>query len=357
MNSSSQFKPAGAYLNRIGTACPANDIHDAFVDWSAQQLKDRRERAVFERMASRSAISHRWSVLGPDRREGNAALSWYGSDAGVATRDRMEVYGREAPVLAMSAIEQLGDIGAITHLVTASCTGFVAPGIDQIIAQALGLPNTVERTFIGFMGCYAAIPALRTARQIVRSEPHARVLVVTVELCTLHLQPDADVEKLLAMMLFGDGAGAAIVSAEPEGLELTEPFALALPDSAELMTWRIGDYGFSMHLSGQVPIRIASALSEPSVRETVEGAQGVDSWAVHAGGRSILDAVTRGLLLEDTALDHSRAILESYGNMSSATILYVLERIIAQGRHIEHGRALAFGPGLTAEGFGYRSAP
>jgi predicted naringenin-chalcone synthase len=267
----------------------------------------------------------------------------------------MRVYAEEAPRLAMAAIARLGDLGEITHIVVASCTGFVAPGIDQIIARQLGLPASVERTLVGFMGCYAAVAALRVAHHIVRSTPEGRVLVVMVELSSLHLQGTSEIEPLLAMLQFGDGAGAAIVSAERTGLAIDRFFAHTLPDSAELIRWEIGDEGFIMHLDGAVPNRIADVLHDPESRRALVGDDAVDRWAVHAGGRSVLDAVERGLDLPADALAASRGVLADNGNMSSATIMFVLERIMA-GDATDNGIAIAFGPGLAAEGFHFRSA-
>src|SRR5262249_13801402 len=156
-----------------------------------------------------------------------------------ATSVRMRRYAGDAPELALRAIERLGeqaDLSGITHLVVASCTGFVAPGIDQIIARRLGLEG-VERTLVGFMGCYAAVCALRTAYHIARSEPGARVLAVTVELCSLHLQETQQLESLLAMLQFSDGAAAALVTGEPDGLEISHLFSMQLEESAELIQW------------------------------------------------------------------------------------------------------------------------
>ncbi len=356
MSQSADRNHVHAYLNRVAGAHPPHEVHGLFVDWASSQIEDGRIRKLFARMADRAGIGKRWSVLGEEAYRRSDGLDFYGPDASISTGARMAVYAREAPLLALKAIEGLGPLGTITHVVVASCTGFVAPGIDQILARALGLPGTVERVLIGYMGCYAGITALRTARHIVRSEPEARVLVVTVELCTLHLQPVSDLEKLLAMLQFGDGAAAAIVTAKPEGFELTDPFALALPESHDLITWQIGDHGFAMHLSGEVPGRIADALADPAIREVVAGGAATDSWAVHAGGRSILDAVARGLELPEDALDPSRGVLSDHGNMSSATVLFVLERIMAGGASIADGLAMAFGPGLAVEGLGYRSA-
>lgn len=288
-------------------------------------------------------------------------MGLYG-DSSPLTSQRMEIYAEAAPALALAAIRKLdvGSMAHVTHLVVASCTGFVAPGVDQIIARTLGLPNHVERTLIGFMGCYAAIAALRTAYHIVRSEPAARVLVVTVELSTLHLQFTDDMESLLGMLQFGDGAAAAIVSADPSGLRIDRPFAVAMEDSETLIQWAIGETGFVMQLSGEVPGRIGTALEKPWVRERIldaANAREIDSWAVHAGGRSILDAVERGFDLPASALDQSRAVLADFGNMSSSTLMFVLAAILRQPDQRERrGIALAFGPGLAAEGFRFERA-
>lgn len=280
---------------------------------------------------------------------------FYG-DMWPSTAQRMGIYGDAAPALAVRAIKALNQqvaIDGITHLVVASCTGFTAPGTDQRIAALLGLSPSVERLLIGYMGCYAAIVALRSARHIVRSQPDARVLVVCVELSSLHLQEEPHIEPLLAMLQFGDGAAAALVTAEPGGIALRQPFSTTLPDSADLIRWNLGDHGFAMHLSGEVPGVLAAALADPAMLPIPS--RDVDLWAIHAGGRSILDAVARGLDLPADALEHSRAVLRAFGNMSSATLLFVLARILA-GEEEGQGIALAFGPGLAAEGLTFERA-
>ncbi|TCP35752.1 type III polyketide synthase [Sphingomonas sp. BK235] len=347
-----------AYLQAVGTATPSHDIHAAFVDWASARLHDRSAR-LFERMAARAGIGHRWSVLPAATGSPVAPGGFYAEEPMPGTAARMALYAEAAPALALAAVAALAEqvaLDGITHLVVASCTGFVAPGIDQSVARRLGLAASVERTLIGFMGCYAAVVALRTARHIVRSEPGARVLVVSVELSTLHLQASDDIEALLAMLQFGDGAAAALVSDAPGGLTLDRPFAAALDDSASLIRWDITDRGFAMHLSGEVPGRIAAALRAPALVEALTGGTAVDRWAVHAGGRSILDAVEGALALAPDALDESRAVLTACGNMSSATLLFVLARVLA-GAPVAHGVALAFGPGMAAEGIAFRSAP
>jgi predicted naringenin-chalcone synthase len=354
--------PSPAFLTAIGTATPPHDVHATFIDWAQARLDERR-RPIFARMARRAGIGRRWSVLPPAPGGGvqTDAGGFYAADAVPGTAARMTIYAEAAPALALAAISRLGEqvsLAGITHLVVASCTGFVAPGLDQIVARRLGLAGSVERLLIGFMGCYAAVAALRTARHLVRSEPAARVLVVCCELSTLHLQDSDEIEPLLAMLQFGDGAAAALVTAEPSGLELTAPFAATLPDSHELIRWTITDNGFAMHLSGEVPRRIAAALDDTAFRTIVtdgRGPEGIDGWAVHAGGRSILDAVQEALALDRHALDASRAVLAANGNMSSATLMFTLARLL-EGPPVRHGVALAFGPGLAAEGFGFRSA-
>ncbi|MFD1610194.1 type III polyketide synthase [Sphingomonas tabacisoli] len=347
---------AEAFINAIGTAVPDQDIHQPFLDWALARIADPRHARLFERMVARSGLEHRWSVLPSAPNGGSPAEpgGFYGRETLPGTAERMRFYGEAAPALALRAIDALdGDLSGITHLVVASCTGFVAPGVDQIIARRLGLSPSVERLLVGYMGCYAASVALRSARHIVRSDPAARVLVVTVELCSLHLHEMDEIEPMLAGLQFGDGSAAALVTGDPHGLRLGTPFSATLPESNELIRWDITDKGFVMHLSGEVPGRIGAALAEPDMREAIVNG-GVEEWGVHAGGRSILDAVENALQLPPDSLDDSRAVLRAFGNMSSSTLMFVLQRKF--GRQFDAGVAIAFGPGLAAEGFRFASA-
>lgn len=343
-------KAATAHINAIATAVPDRDIHQQFVQWAESRLSER-ERPLFQRMAARSGIAHRWSI---HRESPVGPGGFYADERQPPTSERMALYAEAAPALALRAIERLEfRADSITHLIVASCTGFVAPGVDQILAARLGLPATVERLLVGFMGCYAAATALRAARHILRSTPDARILVVTVELSTLHLAAENRIEPLLMMLQFGDGAAAALISSEPRGLAIGEGFSMLLPDSGDLIQWKIGDMGFAMHLSGAVPGRIAETLADPKMRALLCGEGGSDDiahWAVHAGGRSVLDAVEHGLGLSDEKLRESREVLNAYGNMSSATLMFVLARMLANGVR-SPGLAIAFGPGLAVEGF------
>lgn len=344
-----------AHIHAIGTAVPDHDIHRTFIDWAAERLGGR-ERALFERMAGRSGIEHRFTVLPPVPGGSQIDPGGFYGGAMPPTSARMKAYAREAPELALKAIDDLSaraPLDGISHLVVASCTGFVAPGIDQVIARRLGLDGSVERTLVGFMGCYAAVAALRVAHHIARSDPQARILVVTVELCSLHMQDTPAIDSLLAQLQFADGAAAAIVATAPGGIAIDRFFAATLPDSAELIRWDIGDEGFVMQLAGEVPGRIAAALATPELRGAILGNRAADEmphWAVHAGGRSILDAVEHGLGLGAAALAASRSVLRRHGNMSSSTLMFVLAALMAEPAAID-GVAVAFGPGLAAEGF------
>ncbi|MHB8283547.1 MAG: type III polyketide synthase [Caulobacteraceae bacterium] len=346
-----------AYLNRIGTAVPPNDVHAAFIAFAARSLGSERHRPLIHRMAARAQIEHRWSFLSPnpDPEDGEKidADGFYRRSAFPSTARRMEAYEATAPSLAAAAVEalHLGDeASAVTHVIVTSCTGLSAPGLDLLLVERFGLNPSVERTVIGFMGCYAAMNALKLGRHIVRSEPAARVLIVCLELCTLHMQESPDLEQLLSFMVFADGCAAALVSAEPTGLALDSFHALLAPHAAEQITWNIRDQGFDMVLSGQVPASVGEALTTGSAAILGDIAVGdIDLWAVHPGGRSVLDAVEGALNLPADALAVSREVLRQYGNMSSATILFVLAAMLEQGRPGQRGCAMAFGPGLTAE--------
>lgn len=354
-----------AYLNRIGTAVPANEVHGFFRRFvSARLAGDPRRRALFERMSERSGIARRFSVIVPAEDPEGEVVDRAGRfrvGAFPGTGERMAMFEAHAPALAERAIAALGlggDTRRITHLVVTSCTGFSAPGIDLEIVARCGLDPSVERTMIGFMGCYAAINGLKTARHIVRSEPDARVLVVAVELTTLHLKETLDLEQLLTFTLWGDGCAAALVTADEEGFRLDGFRALLASDARELMSWHVRDDGFDMVLSGRVPGAVSQILGTKAA-EILAGTakERIDLWAVHPGGKSVLDAAERALDLPPAALDASRAVLREHGNMSSATVLFVLGRMLREGGAAgREGSAMAFGPGLVAETMRFSAA-
>jgi predicted naringenin-chalcone synthase len=345
-----------AYINRIATAVPPHDIHGAFLEFAEVLMHgDQRNLAVFRRLADRAGIDHRYSYLSGDM-SGQSKLSateFYKPSRFPGTRERMRVFEEHAPLLAQKTVERLNlgeDRDRISHLILTCCTGFSAPGLDFEIMARCGLRGSVERTIVGFMGCYAAMNGLKLARHIVRSEKSAKVLVVNLELCTVHLQETANLDQILSFMIFADGCAASLVSAAPVGLAMESFHAVHAPQTAELIQWKIGDTGFDMVLSGQVPAAIQSTLREKS-GEILRGLpfSAIDHWAVHPGGRSVLDAVERGLDLPPAALAVSRDVLRRYGNMSSATVMFVLQNILAQAVPGSRGCAMSFGPGLVAE--------
>jgi alpha-pyrone synthase len=342
-----------AYLNRIATAVPEHDVHDSFVVFAEKMLVDPRLRAVFRRMANRANIARRYSFLDPkgkDQFSSHDAYEFYRLGDFPSTSQRMELFEQSAPMLMRKVLDKLAlseeERAGITHVLVTCCTGFYAPGLDFEIVEHLGLSPSVERTMVGFMGCYAAINALKLARHIVRSDEKAGVLMLNLELCTLHFQETQDLEQILSYLVFADGAAASLISADEQGFALDSFKAVMVPATRGLITWKIRDLGFDMLLSGQVPGELGRTLHDG---ELMAERDDIDLWAVHPGGRSILDAVEKGLELPVDALAASREILSCFGNMSSATVMFVLEKIMQQARPGQRGCAMSFGPGLTAE--------
>ena len=293
---------------------------------------------------------------------------WDGDPPTTAERNRK--YREVAPGLAEEvAAEALSEAEVppdeVTHLVTVSCTGFFAPGLDVELVKRLDLPPTTQRTLVGFMGCYAAFNAMRAAHRICQSQPGARVLVVCVELCTLHFQISQTIRAAAVNALFSDGAAAAVFSAKEEAeaqgrLAYAGGRTLLDDDSAEEMTWEIGDTGFLMGLTARVPRVIAGHL--PGYVEALlpDGAArgDVDFWAIHPGGRAIVEQAQEALDLTDDQVADSFEVLRRRGNMSSPTVLFILKRFLERHREaradgaggFRRGVAMAFGPGLTLEG-------
>ncbi|MBA4064882.1 MAG: type III polyketide synthase [Isosphaera sp.] len=297
---------------------------------------------------------------------------------GPTTAERMRVYAEEAGPLALRAARPaLAEAGfapeSVTHLVTVSCTGFAAPGVDLALITGLGLRPTVERTHVGFMGCHGALNGLRVANAFAAADPAARVLLCAVELCSLHYYYGSAADRLVANAIFADGAAAVAGaggrgtpashstergrSASPTGDGGTFPWHLLasgsclIPDSAADMAWAVGDHGFEMTLSRRVPGLIAARLRpwlDAWLGDNGLSLSAVGSWAVHPGGPKVLAAVGEGLGLPADALAASRGVLADFGNMSSPTVLFVLDRLRRAGA-ARPCVALGFGPGLVAE--------
>src|SRR5579871_1515002 len=222
-----RYSVTPAYINRIATSVPPHDVHRPFIDFAEAMLPKGTMRSLFRRMVRMSAIDHRYSFLRPiagDDGGWHDSEDLYATGVFPDTARRMQTYEKFAPQLAVCALNKLGlnaeERASITHVVVTSCTGLYAPGLDYEIVDHLGLNPSVERTMIGFMGCYAAINALKSAHHIVRSMPEARVLILNLELCSLHMQETKELEQLLSFLLFADGAAASLVSANPVGLRI-----------------------------------------------------------------------------------------------------------------------------------------
>ena len=353
-----------AYLHAVASAVPPTSYSQQQIleVMNAWHGEDRRVRRLLGGIYRASAIDRRHSVIS-DFMPGAAGGFFYDPAEErflvPSTGERNGRYAREAGKLAgcaaARALGQAEAIGpaAVTHLVTASCTGFFAPGPDIELVDALGLSPAVERYHLGFMGCYAAFPALRLARSICLADPEAVVLVVSVELCTLHLQAAVDSDSLLAAAVFADGSAAALVSArEPRhGLRLDRFSSSLARERADDMAWTIGDTGFEMVLSSRLPQAVEEEVGG-ALAGLLDGTdpRDIGSWAVHPGGRAILDRVEAALCLQPDALSASREVLARYGNMSSATVLFVLERLLEREAESDpRVLAVAFGPGLSVE--------
>jgi predicted naringenin-chalcone synthase len=283
---------------------------------------------------------------------------------GPSTRWRMRRYDEQVrPLACQAARRAIAAAGvvptAISHLVTVSCTGFAAPGFDVALIEDLELRPTVERTHVGFMGCHGALNGLRVARALTGSDPAAHVLLCAAELCSLHFQYGWDSDQAVANALFADGAAALVGASEPAGMPGPDPAlwrvaasgSCLVPGTTDAMTWRIGDHGFEMTLSPHVSQLIATHLRPWLVgwldRQGI-ALNDVASWAIHPGGPRVVDAAQEALALDRSATTESREVLASYGNVSSPTVLLILERL----QHAGAARpcvALAFGPGLTIE--------
>lgn len=356
-------------LTGIGTAVPDQSIpqEEAARLWASYAGVEGRRAKIVQALYRRSGVRKRHSVLLEDSGDPSRPTQNFferaltRDDLGPSTHARMQRFETAAPELATRAADAaLTDAGIppteVTHLVTVSCTGFFAPGLDTTLVDLLGLNPTVERTHVGFMGCHGALNGLRVASSFAGADSETRVLVSSVELCSLHMSYAWDPDLLVANSLFGDGAAAVVGVGEgapfPSGSwHLVASGTCRLPDSADAMSWRVGDHGFQMTLSTSVPDIIQAHLR--GWMEEWLGGQGltldqVATWAVHPGGPRILTAVEEALGLTQATSAVSRGVLSEFGNMSSATILFILDRL----RRSEAPRpsvALAFGPGLVAE--------
>jgi alpha-pyrone synthase len=353
-----------SFITAIGTAVPEYKLEQSVIAQFMEQLAtDDEQRRKLGTVFRASGIKTRHSVL-----------SDYGKTKGFdffpntpnldpfpRTEQRMQAYRQHAIALSVSAVRNIQaerhfDYGSITHLITVSCTGMYAPGLDIDLVKELVLCSSVNRTCINFMGCFAAINALKTADAFCQADAKAKVLIVCTELCSLHFQKDFTDDNILANALFADGSAAMLVEGAAVGPQLSlEGFYNDIAhQGADAMAWTIGDLGFEMKLSSYVPEILGDGIQDlvnGLMSRTKLSQDKIDHFAVHPGGKKILDVVAEALTISPDRLSSGYQVLREYGNMSSPTIVFVLkamldEKIIRSGDTV---MAMAFGPGLTME--------
>lgn len=357
-------KQMATFINHIGTSLPPNLTKQSQIaDFMVSHLHlNNREEKKLRVLYRASGIQQRYSVL-RDFGEHLNGQSFFKENAEFPTaKPRMLVYQHHAINLAEEACLKVIQSASfekeeITHLIAVSCTGMYAPGLDIELVDKLGLNTSTQRTSINFMGCYAAFNALKVAQNIIGADNDSKVLVVCVELCSIHLQEKKDDENLLANAIFGDGAAAMILSSQPSkrALELKSFYSDLALDARDEMGWFIGDHGFEMRLSSKVPDVIKDGIGELTDRLLKKirlEISDIDFFAIHPGGKRILDVIEDKLRITKDQNKAAREILRTHGNMSSPTVLFVIKSILSSMTNADdqkHLLSFAFGPGLTLE--------
>lgn len=354
-----------SFITAIGIANPPykrtqQDIAELIADGFHL---NRTQQKILKRIYKSSGIEQRHSVL-TDYCKRPGEFEFFPNTPDMpfpTTAQRMAVYKANALTLAMAAINDClksADKQNITHVITVSCTGMYAPGIDIEIVQALNLAPSTQRTSINFMGCYGAFNGMKVADAICRANPEAMVLLVCVELCSIHIQNNFTLDSIISNAIFADGAAAALIQASPGTqpcLHFESFYCDIMPQTSQDMAWHIGDFGFDMVLSAYVPDAIKAgiaAFADKLLRQSSLALDDVDYFAIHPGGLKILQACEASLNLTSHDNRFSYDVLRQYGNMSSATVLFVLKRIWDGLSTQDDGKKIfscAFGPGLTLE--------
>lgn len=349
-------------ITAIGTATPPYKHKQlSILNFMQQTLPlDKTKNRLLSLLYHRSGIDTRYSVLS-DYSAVEKDFSFYPSQQNGRRfpnlEDRMQIFESSALELSVNAIKNTiseDKLHEITHLITVTCTGLSAPGLDLQLVERLGLSPTIFRTSVNFMGCYAAIHGLKLANALARSEPNAKVLVVCTELCTLHFQESIDIDQLTSALLFADGSAACVVESDTDqpGLEISDFFSKIVVEGKQDMAWGLSSTGFQMVLSNHIPKLVEGGIGnllESALQKLNWKATDVAHWAIHPGGKDILSATQKALSLPEGSLDPSFNTLRNYGNMSSPTILFVMKEIMEKARHGERIFGAAFGPGLTLE--------
>lgn len=358
-----------SYICAIGTANPPHKVPQMQIaDFMAAALQfDARDTRKLRALYRMSGIGQRYSVLEDYTRQ-NGDFTFYPNTPTLepfpTVQQRMELYRHHAVDLSEEAVRNcLGQVSGpllseLTHLITVSCTGMYAPGLDIELVERLGLLTTVQRTAVNFMGCYAAFNAIKLADAICKADPAARVMLVCTEICTIHFQKYTEQDHLVSNALFGDGAAAVLMQGEPcpeVSLELQSFHCDLAPAGKREMAWHIGDTGFEMTLSSYVPDLIKKGIKELTDRLLQGLKMTIDEirlFAIHPGGRRILEVIEQelGMTREDNKFAYQ--VLREFGNMSSATVLFVLKELMADLTIKDKNEpvlSFAFGPGLTLE--------
>lgn len=342
---------------------PQNELYN-FADkvHSHDALESRKLRFLYRH----SAIENRYSVI-PDFNCEASERKFFPPSENLepfpGIEKRMQLFDEYAPSLAAKAIysciENKIKKEAITHLITVSCTGISAPGLDLLVMEEMDLPTGIVRSSVNFMGCYAAIHAMKIADAFCKADINAKVVVVCTELCTLHFQKEKNIDNITSTILFGDGCAAFLMvndSAE-KGLVIDQFFSHVNVKGKKEMAWKISANGFLMTLSGEIPDIIKKdflQFTTDALAQSDLTKDAIKYWCIHPGGRKILEAISDALQLKENELQFSYDVLRDYGNMSSPTILFVLKKIfdeMAEKRNNEKVFGTAFGPGLTIETF------
>jgi predicted naringenin-chalcone synthase len=359
------FEPLSKIVS-IGTAVPAyahkqSDILTFMQKvYAATEVEARKLRFLYQH----SGISKRHSVIA-DYSKPVQDWKFYPQSENLepfpSLETRMAIYHKHAPQLSVDAIRECLNHAhhphSVTHLITVSCTGMSAPGLDLQVMELMDLKKDIFRTSINFMGCYAALHALKVAHALCASEQNASVLVVCTELCTLHFQREATPDNIASSLLFGDGSAAVLVTSDSsphKGLVIDNFYSQIIPKGRRDMAWELSSSGFLMTLSGYIPELIEAdfkSILEKALQLENSNIGDVSHWCIHPGGRRILEAIQKSLAIDRGCLQASYDVLNDYGNLSSATILFVLKRMLQEPQSIRKLAGAAFGPGLTVETF------
>ena len=352
----------------IGTAVPQYGTkQSAILDFMIEAYNDDIATRKLKILFHHSGITTRYSAVSDFNNTRPENKLFKVDQSAPNVEKRLEVFKENAVSLATEAIQDslnklnttIPEFG-ITHLITVTCTGIYAPGMDSILIKQLNLPVDIFHTSVNFMGCNAAFHALKLADMIAKTDENAKVLIVCVELCTLHFQPKNNHDNLLSNTIFGDGAAAVVVVSDTKaeqhhqsGITMNGFYSLLLSKGNDLMGWNITPLNFEMILDANVPDFIGDEVNDIVVKAGKKfniATEQIDNWAIHPGGKKILDTIKKKIELNDTDLRFSYKVLSEYGNMSSPTILFVLNEIMQVGlKQNENIFSIGFGPGLSIE--------